>query len=118
LHFHLFLFLLLPPPPTSTLFPYTTLFRSLCGPNELGGHRPIENPHSLLNGSGNRSTFHGRGVAGPEEVVLSSETCTDSRRLRCCLPGGGGACLGRRPRPADRCGRGRTQASRSGGGQG
>src|SRR5207253_11422797 len=83
LHFHLFLFLLLPPPPTSTLFPYTTLFRSLCGPNELGGHRPIENPHSLLNGSGNRSTFHGRGVAGPEEVVLSSETCTDSRRLRC-----------------------------------
>src|SRR5207244_6099875 len=26
---HLFFFLLLPPPPTSTLFPYTTLFRSL-----------------------------------------------------------------------------------------
>src|SRR5436305_15049812 len=27
----LFLFILLPPPPTSTLFPYTTLFRSGSG---------------------------------------------------------------------------------------
>src|SRR5699024_12790154 len=28
LYFSYFFFLLLPPPPTSTLFPYTTLFRS------------------------------------------------------------------------------------------
>src|SRR5438309_12092265 len=30
--FSLFFFLLLPPPPRSTLFPYTTLFRSHLGP--------------------------------------------------------------------------------------
>src|SRR5438034_863509 len=30
-------FLIIPPPPKSTLFPYTTLFRSLCGQHpELG----------------------------------------------------------------------------------
>src|SRR5438034_7134664 len=28
--FYPFFFLMLPPPPRSTLFPYTTLFRSLC----------------------------------------------------------------------------------------
>src|SRR5436309_12409417 len=27
-------------PPTSTLFPYTTLFRSACGDRALGGERP------------------------------------------------------------------------------
>src|SRR5207253_10568407 len=32
LHFFPFFFLLLPPPPRSTLFPYTTLFRSLNAP--------------------------------------------------------------------------------------
>src|SRR5437868_10214770 len=34
---HLFsFFLIIPPPPSSTLFPYTTLFRSLCVVNLLG----------------------------------------------------------------------------------
>src|SRR5687767_9463436 len=28
LHLHIFFFLMIPPPPRSTLFPYTTLFRS------------------------------------------------------------------------------------------
>src|SRR5690606_41229728 len=34
---------LTPPPPTSTLFPYTTLFRSLCpadAPQPVAGRRP------------------------------------------------------------------------------
>src|SRR5205807_8698911 len=30
-HFFFFFFLMIPRPPRSTLFPYTTLFRSLCG---------------------------------------------------------------------------------------
>src|SRR5699024_12817251 len=34
----LFFFLLLPPPPTSTLFPYTTLFRSFRGHGVAGDH--------------------------------------------------------------------------------
>src|SRR5207253_9652318 len=33
--FFLFFLLLIPPPPISTLFPYTTLFRSLLGSNEM-----------------------------------------------------------------------------------
>src|SRR5688572_32218199 len=33
------------PPPTSTLFPYTTLFRSCAVPSERAGHeRPREDP--------------------------------------------------------------------------
>src|SRR5437899_7955946 len=37
----LFFFFILPPPPRSTLFPYTTLFRSsnpLCQPHDSKGH--------------------------------------------------------------------------------
>src|SRR5207249_10779092 len=34
LHYFLFFFILLPPPPRSTLFPYTTLFRSHGGCEE------------------------------------------------------------------------------------
>src|SRR3712207_7283640 len=34
-----FFFLMIRRPPRSTLFPYTTLFRSLCGPRAQGGMR-------------------------------------------------------------------------------
>src|SRR5207253_8911075 len=36
----LFFFLMLPPPPRSTLFPYTTLFRSSPHRDRSGGRRP------------------------------------------------------------------------------
>src|SRR5207248_9284165 len=36
-----FFFLLIPPPPTSTLFPYTTLFRSILRSAELTGNLDI-----------------------------------------------------------------------------
>src|SRR5439155_20387320 len=54
------LFLLLPRPPRSTLFPYTTLFRSLNskGPQEIFGEPEIPRPridHAL----------HLSGLAGP-----------------------------------------------------
>src|SRR5687768_18402809 len=35
---HLFFFLMIRRPPRSTLFPYTTLFRSSPGRDRLGGH--------------------------------------------------------------------------------
>src|SRR5439155_21981039 len=41
---HPSIFLLIPPPPRSTLFPYTTLFRS-CGRNGL--HRYNNQDHSM-----------------------------------------------------------------------
>src|SRR5207249_10988529 len=47
--FFLFFFLLLPPPPRSTLFPYTTLFRSLIVRDALG----------LLHGGNERNDFLG-----------------------------------------------------------
>src|SRR5438477_2208850 len=34
---HLFFFLIIPPPPSSTLFPYTTLFRSIFAAGHPGG---------------------------------------------------------------------------------
>src|SRR5690606_41771293 len=40
------LFLLLPRPPRSTLFPYTTLFRSLCAP--LTSSRVLRGPEPLV----------------------------------------------------------------------
>src|SRR5437763_10812597 len=38
-----FFFLMIPPPPTSTLFPYTTLFRSKC--NVVPRHYPTDTKH-------------------------------------------------------------------------
>src|SRR5258708_40200909 len=40
----LFFFLMIRRPPRSTLFPYTTLFRSPCARNQMGGQRPVQHP--------------------------------------------------------------------------
>src|SRR5438093_13593720 len=42
IHSFLFFFLMLRPPPSSTLFPYTTLFRSLRGGAYDFIHKPID----------------------------------------------------------------------------
>src|SRR5690606_40963264 len=54
----LFLFLLMPPPPRSTLFPYTTLFRSIFEPFERS-----ENPEAL------REKGVGLGLAITEALI-------------------------------------------------
>src|SRR5436305_10808409 len=43
-----FFFLMLRPPPRSTLFPYTTLFRSPIRPGEFHGCRELEQRHRIL----------------------------------------------------------------------
>src|SRR5205814_10012014 len=43
----LFFFLLIPPPPRSTLFPYTTLFRSVILIQAAGYRRPIRSERSI-----------------------------------------------------------------------
>src|SRR5205809_1388937 len=65
---HFFLFLLLPPPPISTLFPYTTLFRSwsadlVCGsrasqPPETPWHRRCPGCRKRPYGDPNRRMEH------------------------------------------------------------
>src|SRR6267142_4870537 len=58
--FHLFFFfLMIRRPPRSTLFPYTTLFRSYAGVRRARGHgRGIERRRVALKGSGVRSEEH------------------------------------------------------------
>src|SRR5205809_7906503 len=41
LYFCFFFFLMIRPPPRSTLFPYTTLFRSGVHPGDVDGGRPL-----------------------------------------------------------------------------
>src|SRR2546430_15679719 len=46
-----FFFLMIPPPPRSTLFPYTTLFRSRDVPPRVGGVANRELPEHLAGGA-------------------------------------------------------------------
>src|SRR5206468_6870548 len=58
----LFFFLMLPPPPRSTLFPYTTLFRSCPSPpRAIGLHRAelSRRPRSLPHGHASLQTTRG-----------------------------------------------------------
>src|SRR2546425_9038249 len=63
----LFFFLMIRRPPRSTLFPYTTLFRSVLVPNPP--HRPAGDftlDHGLIgNGAGPRYTYAGVAVMSP-----------------------------------------------------
>src|SRR5207245_11279161 len=58
----LFFSLLTRPPPISTLFPYTTLFRS-CSPRSAGGLQPLQQGVVLL------PQLHGQPAAEPGEVL-------------------------------------------------
>src|SRR5438477_11016765 len=57
---HLFFFLMIRPPPRSTLFPYTTLFRSATDNNTVG-----------MGDAGIKSAIQGSNVPNPDEAVPS-----------------------------------------------
>src|SRR5256885_6505027 len=60
LSFSFFFFLMIRRPPRSTLFPYTTLFRSLHGVVEGRDDRPGDEPH-VAGARGDRAQQHDRG---------------------------------------------------------
>src|SRR3712207_9383106 len=47
---HIFFFLMIRRPPRSTLFPYTTLFRSLCSSSSIRSSRDVSSSVSLYTG--------------------------------------------------------------------
>src|SRR5437879_9473055 len=69
----LFFFLMIPPPPRSTLFPYTTLFRSANLSIESEGTKIRHNIFTV------DVSQHGLGVA--TEIALSPEQDRKSTRL-------------------------------------
>src|SRR2546425_2354455 len=54
-------------PPRSTLFPYTTLFRSACDPRRRGGGARLRHQHAALQADGVRSLGRRQLVARSEE---------------------------------------------------
>src|SRR5690349_22179935 len=72
----MFFFLMLPPPPRSTLFPYTTLFRSRCAGR---GRRPCGPPATRAGGGRSR---RGRPLRPPRSEEHTSEL--QSRRDLVC----------------------------------
>src|SRR5439155_22338445 len=88
-HFHLFFslllfFLMIPPPPRSTLFPYTTLFRSPGPPSETW--RPTRRTRAITctrrRGSGSTSTAISRGRPREIAVEVRSEEHTSELQSR------------------------------------
>src|SRR5687767_15780555 len=65
----IFFILIIPPPPTSTLFPYTTLFRSAGRPDRRA-IRPlsiVSDPLSVATDNGQRTTDNGQPAVRSEE---------------------------------------------------
>src|SRR3712207_7264097 len=73
-------------PPRSTLFPYTTLFRSACGRSSSGDVRAAQEAQG--------------GDAGDEEVLGAADG-DEAQRARCTVPMSSGG-WDRRRRSADR----------------
>src|SRR5437762_11717510 len=71
-----FFFLILPRPPRSTLFPYTTLFRSVA---DLGLRRPLPRPVRLL--LEREAVEEGRDVAGGARVGVVAPRAAEAVRL-------------------------------------
>src|SRR5207249_12261911 len=68
-----FFFLMIPPPPRSTLFPYTTLFRSRDPePEALGRERRHAGPQGLHDPRGSLGDW-GRRTGGGEDSIRSEE---------------------------------------------
>src|SRR3712207_7452578 len=68
-------------PPRSTLFPYTTLFRSLAVGGERGAHRPLER----LERADRRHQLHpvvGRRALAAPQLALRSEEHTSELQSR------------------------------------
>src|SRR3712207_9425657 len=76
--FILFFFLMIRRPPRSTLFPYTTLFRSLRSARVLCSARRSNVRHGVLR-SARRSSF-GHGVLRSSFLVLSSQADSSQDR--------------------------------------
>src|SRR2546425_2894834 len=77
---HLFLFfffLMIRRPPRSTLFPYTTLFRSLL---HDPGRRPAHGAHHLLQRGGRRD-LHPHGSPGDLPLARSEEHTSELQSL-------------------------------------
>src|SRR5207244_12298318 len=64
-----FFFLILLRPPRSTLFPYTTLFRSVETVPRHPGYRPQSGSASLSSGSPRRSEEHTSELQSPDHLV-------------------------------------------------
>src|SRR5437764_2331168 len=101
-------FLVLPPPPRSTLFPYTTLFRS-CSGSRSGGSPPWRPPPAP-----NRSEEHTSELQSPMYLVCrlllekkKLERRGRARRHREAAVGAG------RPAPVDRLDHRRAPLDRS-----
>src|SRR5256885_17269149 len=78
-----FFFLMIRRPPRSTLFPYTTLFRSVFESRSLQGASP-ENPRVILFGPDARFivTFNGSPAQRGFRVVETMEFDDDSKEFR------------------------------------
>src|SRR3712207_8785749 len=69
---HLFFFLMIRRPPRSTLFPYTTLFRSYTGPVSFGAD---------IDGDGKQEVVNGRSVYKHDGSLKCANTDRKSTRL-------------------------------------
>src|SRR6266508_5786169 len=85
--FFFFFFLMIRRPPRSTLFPYTTLFRSwgtsqAVRPAELHGPPtgPQSAPHILVFLARSRSLDHRPAIAARQEARMSRQELTNLRR--------------------------------------
>src|SRR5699024_12804867 len=65
-HSHSFFFLMLRPPPRSTLFPYTTLFRSKAAELDLGPRKVFIDEHGLKE---EKAILHFQDLIRIEETV-------------------------------------------------
>src|SRR6202020_3437176 len=91
----LFFFLMIRRPPRSTLFPYTTLFRSLLRAGRTGGVRVrgLEGGHGVVEGDRKSTRLNSSHLGISYAVFCLKKTHTrDSDKSTlgpCCGPGGG-----------------------------
>src|SRR5687768_18340281 len=68
-------------PPTSTLFPYTTLFRSLTAAPIPGLHSPTQSARFHPTFCGSETKAYQRALTGPREQTTAFEGDRKSTRL-------------------------------------
>src|SRR5260221_5496655 len=77
-----FFFLMIRRPPRSTLFPYTTLFRSRAGPDQLDGRRAPSIGASWARGAVGLERRGGRNDREPRTVGLGAGASLDRKSTR------------------------------------
>src|SRR5690606_23592048 len=80
-------------PPRSTLFPYTTLFRSSRLPLRLGGQQRRPQPHGKRAGAGRRAGGSG-GRGGGQEVIQARGRAEDVSQVPVGVVAEGGETVG------------------------